>query len=119
VNRDNCITEGSRTNIFFIRENRLFTAPDKLILSGITRKHILELCRENNIEVRYECVKANETDQYESAFMTGTSPVVLPFSSINDVKYRVDHPFIGMLRELYLTKAEESMKIFSIFDAIH
>ena len=42
VNNKNCITEGSRSNIFFIKGQTLFTAPEQSVLSGITRKHIIE-----------------------------------------------------------------------------
>jgi branched-chain amino acid aminotransferase len=113
VNSNKCITEGSRTNIFFIRDNRLFTAPDKSVLSGITRKHILGICKESGIPVSLECVRADEVDKYESVFMTGTSPVVLPFRSINGINFNVGHPFISILRELYQEKVKESLKSFA------
>src|SRR5674476_794844 len=44
VNEDNLITEGSRTNIFFLKKGSLITAPDNVILNGITWKHILQIC---------------------------------------------------------------------------
>lgn len=112
VNRDNCITEGSRSNVFFIRENRLFTSPDKLVLSGITRKHVLGICREHGINVVYSCVSVEDMSGYESAIMTGTTPTVIPFHSINEVRFSVNHHLIPFLRNLYMTKVEESMKQF-------
>ena len=57
VNENNLITEGSRSNIFFLKGETLVTAPDNVILNGITRKHILEICRENKIKVEFACVK--------------------------------------------------------------
>jgi branched-chain amino acid aminotransferase len=112
VNRGRCITEGSRTNIFFIRDNSLFTAPDRSVLNGITRKHLLGICREIKMEVITGCVNADGISGYESVFMTGTTPIVLPFHSIDEVKFNVKHPFIALLRNLYLAKAEESIKKF-------
>ncbi|MGQ9620203.1 MAG: aminotransferase class IV, partial [Bacteroidales bacterium] len=56
VNKENCITEGSRSNVFFIKEEKLVTAPDKFVLGGITRTHILDICRENSIKVELVCV---------------------------------------------------------------
>jgi branched-chain amino acid aminotransferase len=113
VNRDNCITEGSRSNIFFIKAGKLFTAPEKKVLSGITRQHILEICKEKGIDVEFRCVMAETLPEYESAFMTGTSPVVLPFSRIGNVKFNVNHRLIPLLRTFYLEKAEESMREFT------
>jgi branched-chain amino acid aminotransferase len=84
VNENNLITEGSRTNIFFLKGDTLVTAPDKVILNGITRKHILEICRENNIKVELACVKVEDISEFDAVFMTGTSPMVLPFYCIDN-----------------------------------
>jgi branched-chain amino acid aminotransferase len=112
VNRNGCITEGSRSNIFFISGNRLSTAPDSCVLGGITRKYLIEICRENGIALDYICVNADEITDYESVVMTGTSPVVLPFNCIDDILFSVAHPLIAHLRSLYLKKVEESLKLF-------
>lgn len=112
VNEKGQITEGSRSNIFFLKNNKLVTAPDTMILNGITRMHVLDVCRENNIEVRFACVKADKISDYEAVFMTGTSPQVLPFSCIDDKTFNVRVPLIQELRSLYKIKAEESIMPF-------
>ena len=112
VNNNGQITEGSRSNIFFLKNNVLVTAPDDLILNGITRKHILEICRENNIKVRLAYVRAERITDFEAVFMTGTSPMVLPFCCIDDKYFSVRIPVIRKLRDLYFLKAEESIKKF-------
>ncbi len=114
VNENIEITEGSRSNIFFVKDNKLVTAPDEYVLNGITRKHVMEICADNNIPVDLKCVKADEIDNYDSVFMTGTSPVVLPFCCINDKYFRVDMPLLVQLRKLYLAKAEESVRDFRL-----
>jgi len=113
VNRNNCITEGSRSNIFLINGDNLFSAPDNEILNGITRMHIIEICRENGIKVNYGCLKADRLMEYESAFMSGTSPVILPFNRIGGFEFNVNHRYIKLLRDLYLEKAEDSMRRFA------
>jgi branched-chain amino acid aminotransferase len=113
VNHSNCITEGSRSNIFFIKNNTIYTAPDIVVLSGITRKYILEICYVNGIEVVFTCVRTEGITDFESVFMSGTSPMVLPFKSVNDWYFNVGHPLIGKLRELYKRKALESINRFS------
>jgi branched-chain amino acid aminotransferase len=112
VNENGEITEGSRSNIFFLKDDKLVTAPDRMILSGITRKHILEICVEQNIPVLQACVKADRITDFEAVFMTGTSPMVLPFCSIDDKKFKVGNPIIEMLRQQYILRAEESIKRF-------
>jgi branched-chain amino acid aminotransferase len=112
VNEKGQITEGSRSNIFFLKKDKLVTASDSKVLSGITRKHILDICSEQNIPVKLECVKADSLPKYEAVFMTGTSPMVLPFSSIDNFSFNVKIPLIAKLRSLYLQRAEASIISF-------
>ena len=112
VNEKGEITEGSRSNIFFLKNNTLVTAPENVILCGITRKYILDICSENNIKVKLACVKADLLSKFESVFMTGTSPMVLPFSHIDNKRFNVKVPLISELRRLYIIKAEESIRQF-------
>ena len=112
VNENNLITEGSRSNIFFLKGETLVTAPDNVILNGITRKHILEICAENKIKVEFACVNVDELKQYEAVFMTGTSPMVLPFCCIDNNFFNVKVPMIDTLRKLYLRRAEETFSLF-------
>lgn len=112
VNKENLITEGSRSNIFFLRSDMLVTAPENMILKGITRKYILDICEKNNIVVKFECVNANDISGYEAAFMTGTSPMLLPYCCIDDVRFNVKLPLMEELRKVYVSKVEESIRLF-------
>jgi branched-chain amino acid aminotransferase len=114
VNEKNLITEGSRSNIFFVKGDKLVTAPDNLILNGITRKHILEICTTNNIEVILRCIGINELYEIDAVFMTGTSPTVLPFCCIDDKSFNVELVMMQRLRQLYMMKAEESIRLFRV-----
>jgi branched-chain amino acid aminotransferase len=112
VNEEGVITEGSRSNIFFLLNNVLYTAPDNMILSGITRKYILNICRDVGIEVKMESVKAGKITAYDAVFMTGTSPMVLPFNTIDNFKFSVRYPLIDKLRSLYINEVEKSILKF-------
>ena len=110
VNEKNEITEGSRSNIFFLKGDILVTAPDEVILCGITRKYILEICRLNKIEVRFACVRVEDLLEYDAVFMTGTSPMVLPFCCIDDKYFNVKLPLMEKLRKLYMLRVAESIR---------
>lgn len=112
VDHNKCITEGSRSNIFFIKDRVLYTAPDNIVLSGITRKYILDICHEHKIGIKFECVRTEEIGEFDSVFMSGTSPVVLPFSCIDNRFFDVKLSLIAELRQLYMQKAEESISRF-------
>lgn len=112
VNEANQITEGSRSNIFFLKGDTLTTAPDEKILNGITRKYILDICHDKMIKVQFGCVHVDSLKEYDAAFMTGTSPMVLPFYRIGDTCFNVRVALIENLRKLYIEKAEESITRF-------
>jgi branched-chain amino acid aminotransferase len=113
VNEENQITEGSRSNIFFMKGDTLTTAPDDKILNGITRKYLLGICHDHKIKVKFMCVPVDSIQNYDAAFMTGTSPMVLQFYSIGDIYFNVRIALIENLRRLYIEKAEESIKRFT------
>jgi branched-chain amino acid aminotransferase len=112
VNENKCITEGSRSNIFFVKNDTLVTAPDNVILNGITRKHILNICTENDIRVIFKCVSLEELPEYDAVLMTGTSPMVLPFYCIDNILFKVKLPVVDTLRFLYKERAENSLMFF-------
>jgi branched-chain amino acid aminotransferase len=112
VNEKGFITEGSRSNTFFIKDKTLYTAPDNLVLSGITRKHLINLCNENRIEVRYECVNADDIQNYDSVLMSGTSPILLPFKYVDDCAFTVENSTVEKLRAMFILKTEQSINDF-------
>lgn len=113
VNEQNKITEGSKSNVFFMKQGKLITAPDDIILKGVTRKHIIEICSAEGVEIEYTCADADELQYYESAFMTGTSPMVLPYCCINEFYFDARLPLLQKLRTLYSKRVEESINRFN------
>ncbi len=91
VNKQGLITEGSKSNIFFLKGNELFTAPDSLILSGITRQKIIEICKSFSIKVNFEAIHFQNGNTYEAAFICGTSPGVLPINAIEGAAFQMKH----------------------------
>ncbi|NLE34877.1 MAG: hypothetical protein GX622_07225 [Bacteroidales bacterium] len=110
VNHRGLITEGSRSNIFFIsRDGIIHTAPDSMVLSGITRKYVTEIIRDERMPLVHEPVRISETGGYRSAFITGTSPMVLAVKSIEGARFDVSDPVIIKLRDTYCRLTEQSI----------
>jgi D-alanine transaminase len=83
--RDDFITEGSHTSFFAVKDNKVFTAPlSNYILNGITRKVILELCKENKFEISEESIQVKNIKDYDEFFITGTTTEVTPVIQIDD-----------------------------------
>jgi branched-chain amino acid aminotransferase len=84
VNQEGYITEGSRSNIFFVKGDKAYTAPPGEVLRGVTRMRIMEVCKKLDINVIEEHIHEKDILQMEGAFMTGTSVNVLPIRSIGE-----------------------------------
>ncbi|QUH24912.1 aminotransferase class IV [Serpentinicella alkaliphila] len=102
VNHSNEITEGSRSNIFLVKDNTVFTPPADDVLKGITRKRIIELCNSLNICVIEKTIAVDFLKESEGLFMTGTSPKVLPIASVDDLLFNSNvHPLILKIIDEY------------------
>jgi len=83
--REGVITEGSHTNFFAIKDETVFTAPESnLILSGITRIIVLELCNQLEIEVKEEFIRKDELKTFTEFFITSTTKEITPVINVND-----------------------------------
>jgi branched-chain amino acid aminotransferase len=101
VNRQGQITEGSRSNVFFVRNNEIYTAPDHLVLPGISRAKVLDICRNQQIPLHVEPVMFADLPLCDAAFLTGTSIRILPVSSIDDITFTSRHTIPGVLMSAY------------------
>jgi len=103
IDKEGNITEGSRSNIFLIREGSLFTAPDSEVLAGIARKYVIETCLQENIPVTFKKIDCRELQSMDAVFMTGTSPKVLPFSEIEHYSFDTNNPVLRKIMDGYHT----------------
>ncbi|MFC2151766.1 aminotransferase class IV [Bacteroidota bacterium] len=107
INEDGIITEGSRSNIFFIRNNQVISPFDKDILNGVTRRNILKICNKNKIEIIEQDVYYSEINSMDAVFLTGTSLKALPIRYIEKTEFRVDHIILKRIIELYENLVKE------------
>ncbi|MBM7562311.1 aminotransferase class IV [Fusibacter tunisiensis] len=92
------LSEGSRSNIFFVKNKTLYSAKSKDILLGITREKIIEVLKTLKFELVEQDIYVNEITQFDACFMSGTSVHVLPIRSIDHVDYlSVENPVIQAL----------------------
>ncbi|HEY3390599.1 MAG TPA: aminotransferase class IV [Prolixibacteraceae bacterium] len=101
IDSEGNITEGSRSNVFFIKNETLYSAPVEKILQGITRIKVQQICTLYKIQLIETAIPVNELDQFEAAFLTGTSPGVLPISAIDQIVYKADHSLFIKLQNTY------------------
>jgi branched-chain amino acid aminotransferase len=101
LNQYGKLTEGSRSNLFFLKNGIFVTAPNEEVLPGITRHKVLEILSFQGAAVDLRNLSAEELVQMDGAFLTGTSPKVLPVRSIENHIYTVGHPEINELIKAY------------------
>ena len=110
-NNQQQITEGSRSNIFFLdHNNQLITAPEENVLPGITRKYVLRICAEEGIEVFERPIHLDELEGMTSCFISGTSPKILPVWQLDGFQFKVDHPTLHLLMERFGLLVKENLK---------
>lgn len=101
VDNDGLITEGSRSNVFFVKEDVFYTAPASKVLVGITRQKVFECLEQLGFVLIEEAVAASAISQFDAVFLTGTSPKVLSVRSIGDQTFDVQTPSVLKLRNGY------------------
>ena len=95
------ITEGSRSNVFFVAGNILVTPPGKEVLLGITRQKTIQLATGLNISFEEREILLHDIQAFDAAFITGTSPKILPLSQINGRTFDPENNLVQKLREEY------------------
>ena len=111
--RNGYFTEGSHTTMFLVKNDIVFTHPEgPCILSGITRKVILDICRSLRLKIKEEAVHRDELVEIDEVFLTGTTTQVVPVESIeidgkevftpkkNNVTSRLQQEFLKITRGL-------------------
>lgn len=110
VNDSKEVTEGSRSNLFFIKDGIVYTSPAGDVLMGITRQRIIKLCTKHNIKVVEAPIYSKSLNSYEAAFISGTSPKVLPISSIDELHYSTSNETLLKVMDIYNNEINEYLK---------
>jgi branched-chain amino acid aminotransferase len=110
VDEDGYVTEGSRSNVFFISGHTVVTAPDEVVLQGIARGKILEICHEHHLDLRLQSVHRDELKSFDTAFLSGTTPKILPVRRMDETVFSVENPLLGFLMEAYDGKINQYIK---------
>ncbi len=106
------ITEGSRSNCFFVTTNQIFTQESQLVLPGVTRNVLIKLIQNMGITLVEKHIHVDELKRFQSAFLTSTSFGVLPIQSIDDQSFLVNNPLIQQLYLAYRETCEIDLKHF-------
>jgi len=104
------VSEVNATNIFFVRNGAVSTPFADSCLPGITRRIVIDLCRENDIPVSEKRISMAEMYSADECFTTGTMGELVPAVEIDGRKIGDSKkgPVTDRLQELHqkLTKTK-------------
>ncbi len=78
------ISTCNSTNLFFIKNNSVWTSKGEYCLNGITRSKAIFLCKKYQINCFQKDFTFDEIKNCEEAFVTGTFAGIIPVSSIEN-----------------------------------
>ncbi|PKP09238.1 MAG: hypothetical protein CVU09_12030 [Bacteroidetes bacterium HGW-Bacteroidetes-4] len=119
VNSDNKITEGSRSNVFFIRNNQVITAPASLVLLGITRKYVIEVLNRLNVPLIEKAPAVDELSTFDAAFICGTSPGVLPLKQVDGIVLNTSNAVLRQVIKTFNDLVQDYLSAYNSFNIPH
>ena len=108
---DDYVTEGTSNNAYFVKNGKIVTRPlSNDILHGITRKAVLRMAAEAQMEVEERLFTIDEAKEADEAFTTSASAFVMPVIEIDGVSLGdgTPGPIAKRLREIYLDESRKA-----------
>ena len=102
------ISTCNSTNLFFIKDKRVFTSTGKYCLNGITRSKAISVCNHNKIECVEKDFTFEDIRDCSEAFVTGTFAGIVPVSKLEDRKLEStnSNSLVNKIRLLYNQKIQ-------------
>ncbi len=81
------IAEATGANIFFVKNDVLFTPRADCFLNGITRQFVIEIARSLKIEIKEDFFLPDFMSNCQEAFLTGTAVEITPIKRIDKFSF--------------------------------
>lgn len=95
------ITEGSRSNLFFVKGHKIITSPGNSVLLGITRQKTIALMKKLEVDFEEKEVMLKDLHLFDSVFITGTSAKILPVKKIGEISFDPQNEIVQRLITAY------------------
>jgi D-alanine transaminase len=102
--RDGEVTEGSATNVFIVRDGTAITPPkSNLLLPGITRDLVVELCRKHKLPCAERAISEAELRGADEVWLTSSTKEIIPVTQVDErpIGNGKPGPMWAKLLELY------------------
>jgi branched-chain amino acid aminotransferase len=81
------VAECTGANIFFVRDGMLHTPIADCFLNGLTRQTVLEIARQQGLEVVERRIMPDELESFNECFIVGSAAEVTPVSEIGPWRF--------------------------------
>ncbi len=109
LDNDGFIAEGTGSNFFIVKENKVLTPKGKNCLVGISRNYIFEICDQLNIKCEEADIEPFHVYDSDEAFLTATPFCLLPVKSLNFLK--IGEGKFGEISKKILNKWSENVGV--------
>jgi branched-chain amino acid aminotransferase len=99
------VAEATGANIFFVKDDKLYTPIADCFLNGITRKSVIELAKARQIPVIEKHIERTELDGFSECFIVGSAAEVTPVSEIGPWRFKP-----GKITETLMTDYREDVQ---------
>jgi len=110
INRNEYITEGTRTNFFCIQGKTIISPKEEDILPGVTKKMLMRVASGNGYTIMESRVALSDVKRYDGAFLTSTSSKLLPIRTIDEIVFPVTPTALRELMILFDAFLEHTNK---------
>ena len=100
------VAETNSTNIFMIKEGKVFTPFADACLPGVTRGLIIGICSENNIPIFEKNISITEFYNADQVFTTGTMGELATVVEIDKRKIKNKGNILSKIQELFREKTQ-------------
>jgi branched-chain amino acid aminotransferase len=99
------------TNLFFIKDNEVWTSTGEYCLNGITRGKTIMICQSNDIPILEKDFIFDDIIDCDEAFVTGTFAGIIPVSKIEgrNLKSTNADSLVNQIRLLYNKHIQENI----------
>jgi len=101
IDNNQKVTEGSRSNFFFIKKNSLYTSPLYKVLKGVTLTKVLDIAIDKGIHVHFEMIDLHELSQFDAMFISGTSPQIIAVAKAGKLTFDMHNQLIITITDEY------------------
>ena len=100
VDRDGALREGTRTNIYGMKGNSIFSPPKEDVLEGVTMMTLEHAIQNSIYTLQYKKIPYISIQNYDSVFLSSTSTKIIPVREVDGREFKISQELRGLI-ELY------------------